>query len=248
MSPGDAVLGHHRLLANPGATQSPVGAASAMMNDADRRDADPLRSKGIYSRREGYPRVRYCYHRTCDDTGRVNHLVGTSSNLLIAGIASGSGVEVGMFSFAIIALPVAIVGWAWLLFASPRAFRPPMTPREKEMTWRVEIPVSAKANGVGRRAGDLGVATTQEFRLLGIRREMAMLEPEEPIAAGDTMVFKPRRRCHRPVGQPQFRLAEQRLYAASVAPGEPGTINDLESHGKVDVVAPRQRISCTKHA
>ena len=41
-----------------------------------------------------------------------------------------------MFSFAIIALPVAIVGWAWLLFVSPRAFKASDDAEEKEMTWR----------------------------------------------------------------------------------------------------------------
>jgi Na+/H+ antiporter NhaD/arsenite permease-like protein len=43
-------------------------------------------------------------------------LVGTSSNLLIAGLAAPSGVEVTMFSFVPIALPVASpVGWCCLL-------------------------------------------------------------------------------------------------------------------------------------
>ena len=39
-------------------------------------------------------------------------LIGTSSNLLIAGIAGTDGVEVSMLSFAPVALPVALVGWA----------------------------------------------------------------------------------------------------------------------------------------
>ncbi|HPE11611.1 MAG: SLC13 family permease [Actinobacteria bacterium] len=216
----------------------PVGAASAMMNTTPivamliPAVKELQQTRGIPARQVLLPIA----HVTT--LAGSTTLVGTSSNLLIAGIASGSGVEVGMFSFAIIALPVAIVGWAWLLFASPRAFKASDDAEEKEMTWRVEIPVSAKANGVGRRAGDLGVATTQEFRLLGIRREMAMLEPEEPIAAGDTMVFQATEKGVTALwGSPRFGLAEQRLYAASVAPGEPGTINDLESHGKVDVVA-----------
>jgi hypothetical protein len=38
-------------------------------------------------------------------------LIGTSSNLLIAGIASDDGVHVSMLSFAPVALPVCLVGW-----------------------------------------------------------------------------------------------------------------------------------------
>jgi di/tricarboxylate transporter len=167
-------------------------------------------------------------------------LVGTSSNLLIAGIASGSGVDISMFSFALIAGPVAIVGWIWLLIASPRAFTAADDAEQKEMTWRVELPVEAKANGIGRTAAVLGLASTQEYTLLGIRRDYEMLDPDEPMAAGDTMIFNATEKGVTALwGSPRFGLAEQRLYAASVAPGEPGTIGDLESHGSVDVVAAR---------
>src|SRR5262245_56973200 len=38
-------------------------------------------------------------------------LIGTSSNLLIAGIAGSAGVTMSMFSFAPIAIPIALVGW-----------------------------------------------------------------------------------------------------------------------------------------
>ncbi len=45
-------------------------------------------------------------------------LIGTSSNLLIAGIASADGVRVSMLSFAPVALPVCLVGWVLLLLAA----------------------------------------------------------------------------------------------------------------------------------
>jgi len=38
-------------------------------------------------------------------------LIGTSSNLIIAGFAASAGVHLNMFSFVPIALPVALVGW-----------------------------------------------------------------------------------------------------------------------------------------
>src|SRR5215468_4983126 len=50
-------------------------------------------------------------------------LIGTSSNLVIAGIAGERGVDMGMFSFAAVALPVALVGAFVVYLTSPRALR-----------------------------------------------------------------------------------------------------------------------------
>ena len=167
-------------------------------------------------------------------------LVGTSSNLLIAGIASGADVNMSMFSFTIIALPVAVVGWLWLLFASPRAFSAAENDAEPEMDWRVELPVASNAIGIGRLAEDLGIASTQQYHLLGIKRSGKVLEPDKTLAAGDTLVFEATEEGVAALwGSPRFGLSEQRLYAASVAPGETGTLADLEDHGDVDVIAAR---------
>ncbi|MCU0277250.1 MAG: SLC13 family permease [Candidatus Nanopelagicales bacterium] len=167
-------------------------------------------------------------------------LVGTSSNLLIAGIAGGSGVDVGMFSFAAVALPVCLVGWVWLLIASPRAFSAAQDSPDLELEWRVELPVAPGAIGIGRQASDLGIATTQQYRLLSVHRGTDDLDPETPLAAGDTLVFEATEAGVTALwGSPRFGLSEQRLYAASVAPGEPGTLGDLEAHGDVDVIAAR---------
>lgn len=169
-------------------------------------------------------------------------LIGTSSNLLIAGIASGAGVEVGMYSFAAVALPVCLVGWLWLLIASPRAFTAAEEAPDTSLDWRVELPVSAQAIGIGRRAAELGVASTQQYTLLTIRRNDHDLDPEEPLAAGDVLVFDATEDGVAALWRsPRFGLSEQRLYAASVAPGEPGTLGELEAHGDVDVIAARTR-------
>jgi len=50
-------------------------------------------------------------------------LIGTSSNLVIAGIAGEHGVDMGMLSFAAVALPVALVGAVVIYLTSPRALR-----------------------------------------------------------------------------------------------------------------------------
>lgn len=165
-------------------------------------------------------------------------LVGTSSNLLIAGIASSSDVKISMFSFAIIALPVALVGWVWLLIASPRAFTAADDDAEPEMNWRVELPVAPTAIGIGRLAQDLGIASTQQYTLLAILRGSKSLGPDERMAAGDTLVFEATEEGVAALwGSPRFGLSEQRLYAATIAPGESGTLADLEDHGDVEVIA-----------
>jgi len=46
-------------------------------------------------------------------------MISTSSNLLIAGLAAPQGVDMSMFSFAPIAVPVALIGWLVLYFAAP---------------------------------------------------------------------------------------------------------------------------------
>ncbi len=167
-------------------------------------------------------------------------LIGTSSNLLIAGIAAGAGVELGMYSFAVIALPVCLVGWVWLLIASPRAFTAVQDAPENDLDWRVELPVAPGAIGIGRRAAELGIASTQQYELLSIRRGVDELDGEQPLAAGDHLIFDATEDGVAALwGSPRFGLSEQRLYAASVAPGERGTLADLEAHGDVEVVAAR---------
>src|SRR6185312_15001352 len=50
-------------------------------------------------------------------------LIGTSSNLIIAGLAAPHGVEMSMFSFVPIAVPVALIGWLVLYVAAPLMLR-----------------------------------------------------------------------------------------------------------------------------
>jgi Na+/H+ antiporter NhaD/arsenite permease-like protein len=169
-------------------------------------------------------------------------LVGTSSNLLIAGIAGNAGVEVGMYSFAIVALPVCLVGWAWLLIASPRAFTAADEAPDTDQDWRVELPVAPGAIGIGRRRVRPWDRQHPGVLAAGHPAWRRELEPDEPLAAGDVLVFESTEDGVAALWRsPRFGLSEQRLYAASIAPGERGTLGDLEAHGDVDVIAARTR-------
>ncbi len=112
-------------------------------------------------------------------------LIGTSSNLLIAGIAKTYGVSLSMFSFVPVAVPVALAGWAVLLLTAPLLKRGHVEAGPRELTWRAEIPLSESANSIGRPAGELGIARTTEFELVGVKRLGAKVSPRSrPVAEG----------------------------------------------------------------
>lgn len=97
-------------------------------------------------------------------------LIGTSSNLLIAGLAAPAGVQLTMFSFVPVAVPVAIVGWIVLTVTAPWLLGGRAEESERDLSWQAEIPVSARAWAVGRTAAALDIRSTAEFELVEIRR------------------------------------------------------------------------------
>lgn len=165
-------------------------------------------------------------------------LIGTSSNLIIAGLAQPLGVDMSMLSFAPVALPVALVGWVVLAIIGPRMLRGAVTNSARDQEWRVEVPIEPRANAVGRSASTLGLDATQEYTLAAIQRWGRDLDPGVAIESGDVLVFSATERGIRALwGSPRFGLAPQHLYAASVGPGEHGTLEDLEEDGQLQVVA-----------
>jgi di/tricarboxylate transporter len=167
-------------------------------------------------------------------------LIGTSSNLLIAGIAAEGEVKVGMLSFAPVALPVAIVGAIVIYLTAPRLLHGRPTDTMVRMRWRVEIPVSSRANAQGRTAADLGVATTQQFELQSVDRLGERLDVTTPIKAGDVLIYAATEAGVVALwGSPRFGLAPQRLYEVSVSSGGSGTLSDLEDEGGLRVIAAR---------
>ncbi len=76
-------------------------------------------------------------------------LIGTSSNLLIAGIADTYGVELSMFSFVPVAVPVALAGWAVLLLTAPLLSRGETEAAPRELTGglRSRCPGTPTASG-----------------------------------------------------------------------------------------------------
>ncbi len=165
-------------------------------------------------------------------------LIGTSSNLLIAGLAEPGGVHLTMFSFVPIAVPVAVVGWAVLMVTAPRMLGGrPDTP-ERELSWQAEIPVSARALAIGRTAPEMEVASTAEFELVEIRRWGDHVGADVPLQAGDTLVFRSTEGGVRMLwANPVFGLAPQRLFLVAIATSEQKSVRDLEEDEDVVVIA-----------
>ena len=167
-------------------------------------------------------------------------LIGTSSNLVIAGIAGERGVDMGMLSFAAVALPVAVVGALVVYATSQGVLRGEVYTADRSKDWRVEIPVTASARAQNRRASALGISKTREYELVGIQRWGTMVAPDEPIEADDLLVFEATEEGIAAIWRtPLFGMSAQRLYAVSVSAGEPASLHDFERDGSLRIIAAR---------
>ena len=164
-------------------------------------------------------------------------LIGTSSNLLIAGLAAPHGVELTMFSFVPIAVPVALVGWAVLLVTAPLMLRGRTDVPERDLSWRAEIPLSANANAVGGTAAALGIGTTPDFELLDVRRSGKKVGANTVLDNADVLMYRATEAGVRMLwASPRFGLSPQALYLVSISTDEEATVRDLEDED-IQVIA-----------
>ena len=156
-------------------------------------------------------------------------LIGTSSNLLIAGIAKTYGVNLSMFSFVPVAVPVALAGWAVLLLTAPLLKRGHTVTEAPVLTWRAEIPLSDV---------ELGIERTPEFELIKVKRIGAKVPTDTALEAGDVLVYRASEDGVRMLwGSPRFGLARQDLFLVSVSCDESTAIQDLQADDDIMVVA-----------
>ncbi|MGB3485896.1 MAG: SLC13 family permease [Mycobacterium sp.] len=165
-------------------------------------------------------------------------LIGTSSNLLIAGLAAPAGIQLTMFSWVPIAVPVAIVGWLVLLVTAPLMLKGHTPDQSHELSWRAEIPVAGRANLIGRTAVGLGVHTTADYELIEIQRWGERVDAEAVIEDGDVLIYRATESGVRMLwGSPRFGQIRQDLFAVSIATDEQATIRDLEENDDIQVIA-----------
>jgi di/tricarboxylate transporter len=165
-------------------------------------------------------------------------LIGTSSNLLIAGLAAPAGVEISMFSFAPVAVPVAVVGWAVLLITGPLMLRGRSETGGDTASWRAEIPISANANAIGRTAASLGIHTTPVFELLEVLRRGQPVDTDTVLQSDDVLVYRATEAGVRMLwASPRFGLSPQDLYMVSIGTNEQSSVRVLEENEDITVVA-----------
>lgn len=156
-------------------------------------------------------------------------LIGTSSNLLIAGIADQRGLEMSMLSFAPVALPVALVGWGLIYLTAPMLRRTSPHSTRTDKDWRVEISVSPRALAQRRSATVLGLVKTQLYELDEVQRRGESLAHDTPIEADDLLVFSATESGVRALwANPHLGLAPHRLYEVSIRTETATTVREFE--------------------
>ncbi|MBV9354864.1 MAG: hypothetical protein JO023_04995, partial [Chloroflexi bacterium] len=218
----------------------PVGAASSLMNTT------PIVALLISATRELEQTRRIAARSVLLPIAHVTTLagsvtlIGTSSNLVIAGIASQAGVQMSMLSYAPVALPVALVGWLVIYLTAPLMLRGEGGTETPLKEWRVELPITRSALARDRLASELGIAETQEYVLRAIQRSGEMVSPRLAIEAGDVLVFAA---AEAGIGSlwrsPLFGTPPDRLFAVTIDTDRGETLDQLEEDGSLRVVAAR---------
>lgn len=192
------VLGHPRSLASAQARlMTPVAGMSAFLNNTP-VVAMLVPIVGDWSRRIGIPSSRLLIPLSyAAIMGGTCTLIGTSTNLVVAGLASarGDGFHVGMFDIAWLGVPSLLAGTAFVMLTSrwllPDRTGPGRTidnPREYTVALRVE----PSSPVVGQTIEKAGLRHLPGLYLVEIERDGQLLVavgPDVRIASGDVLVF-----------------------------------------------------------
>jgi di/tricarboxylate transporter len=124
-------------------------------------------------------------------------LIGTSTNLLIDGVARGAGLEpFGIFEIAPVGLVAALVGFSvmggfgWLLLPN-RGGEQELQDEADGQTYLSEVVVTADSPLIGRRIGEIAEFRPKALRIAGLRRGGKVIRDrieERELARGDALV------------------------------------------------------------
>ncbi|WP_280545701.1 SLC13 family permease [Halomonas sp. 11-S5] len=125
--------------------------------------------------------------------GGMTTLVGTSTNLVVNSFAlSSGGIELGMFQFSLVGIPVALLTFGMLLWRARSL--PHHMPEEtaEKLSYFLAADVEPGSELIGRSIEANGLRSLDGLYLLEIEREGRLISPvgpEEILQEGDTLVF-----------------------------------------------------------
>ena len=129
--------------------------------------------------------------------GGVVTLIGTSTNLVVAGLALEAGmVPIGFFEISWVGVPVCVMGLAYLLLVAPRWLPVRKEPveelGERRREYTVAMLVQPECPLVSQSVEEAGLRQLPGLFLVEIDRAgrfLTPVSPDEVILAGDRLVF-----------------------------------------------------------
>ncbi len=129
--------------------------------------------------------------------GGMCSLIGTSTNLIVDGMMRERDIAgMGMFEIAAVGAPLAVIGWLFMVTVGRRLLPARRTPMERVAgeyrDFVAEMLLEPGSPLAGRTVQDAGLRHLKGLFLTEIDRQgtiIAPVEPTEPLAGGDRLVF-----------------------------------------------------------
>ncbi|MFG0294241.1 MAG: SLC13 family permease [Phycisphaerales bacterium JB050] len=128
--------------------------------------------------------------------GGTCSLIGTSTNLVVSGMAEANGHEaIGIFEITKVGLPAAIIGGLFLLLAGPKLLPDRSSTKQalsdpREYTLELMVPTGSPLDG--KTIMEAGLRNLPGCFLVGIERDGEPIGPSDPgqvLRAGDRLLF-----------------------------------------------------------
>ena len=125
--------------------------------------------------------------------GGITTLVGTSTNLVVNSFAySTTGTELGVFTFSLVGIPVALLAFVAALWSASRLPRNAPGNQDETLSYFLAAEVQEDSDLIGKSIEDNNLRNLDGLYLLEIERDGRLISPVRPtevLKQGDTLVF-----------------------------------------------------------